>query len=145
MRRRRPSKRRWAGCGCLVLLLLFAPVLLTFGAFGTAAYLDSEREVIAGAVSPDGRWIAQLERLTVGGAPNLVVTLRRSWHPNWYLTSCKSVSYYGESTVVLRWTSRRTLVVDAATDPSHWDSLAPFNWTWPWSRSEDCGVGVEVR
>jgi len=75
----------------------------------------------------------------------MVVTLRRSWQLDWYLTSCKPVSYYGESTVVFHWTSDSTLLVDAPTDPSHWESHAPFRWTWPWSRSEGCGVSVEVR
>jgi hypothetical protein len=129
----------------MILLLLLGPVVFAFGAFGTAAFLDSERQVTGRARSPNGRWIAQLERLTVGGAPNMVVTLRRPWQPDWYLTSCKPVSYYGESGAVFHWTSDATLLVDAATDPGHWDSDAPFRWTWPWSSSEGCGVGVEVR
>jgi hypothetical protein len=106
----------------VILLLLLLPALFMSIGFGAAAYLDSERSVIARAVSPDGTWTAQLERLVVGGAPNLVVTLRRSWQPDWYLTSCKAVSYYGESAAALRWTSDRALLVDAASDPSHWDS-----------------------
>jgi hypothetical protein len=129
----------------MILLLLLAPPVFLFGAFGAAAYLDSDRDVIVRAVSPDGSRTAQLERLVVGGAPNMVVTLRRSWHPDWYLTSCKPVSYYGESAAVFRWTSNRALLVDAATEPGQWDSDAPFGWTWPWSRTDGCGVTVEVR
>lgn len=129
----------------MILLLLLAPFVFMSVAFGAAAFLDSEREVAGRAVSPDGTWTAQLERLTVGGAPNMVVTLRRSWAPDWYLTSCKPLSYYGESAAILRWTSDSTLLVDAATEPSHWESHAPFRWTWPWSRSEGCDVTVEVR
>jgi hypothetical protein len=129
----------------MILLLLLAPVAFISFGFGAAAYYDSERDVIARAVSPDGTWTAQLERLEVGGAPNMVVTLRRPWQPDWYFTSCKPVSYYGESAAALRWTSDTTLRVDAATEPSHWDSHAPFRWNWPWSSSEGCAVRIEVR
>jgi hypothetical protein len=129
----------------MIVLLLLAPIVILSVGFGAAAFLDSERQVVGRAVSPDGTWTAQLERLTVGGAPNMVVTLRRSWHPDRYLTSCKPVSYYGESAAVLRWRSNGVLLVDAATDPGRWNSDPPFRWTWPWSGSEGCDVTVEVR
>ncbi|MEA3032084.1 MAG: hypothetical protein QOH86_100, partial [Sphingomonadales bacterium] len=68
-----------------------------------AVFLDSRRDVLSRAVSPDGRRVAQVERLVVGGWPHIVVTLRRRWQPDWYLTSCKAASHYGDAKVQLRW------------------------------------------
>ena len=133
------------GCGCAALLLV-PPVVFFFAGFGIAAFLDSEREVLDRVASPGGTWTAQVERLTVGGAPNMVITVRRSWHPDWYLTSCKPVSYYGESAVSLSWTSDRELVAEVSTELRGWrGDGGPFRWRWPWSSSEGCDVRIHIR
>lgn len=60
----------------------FAFATLPIWGMGSAAFFDSERTVLAREVSPSGKRIAQVERLTVGGVPNIVVMLRPPWMPN---------------------------------------------------------------
>lgn len=142
---KRPRTRKWLGCGCLLVLaivVLTAPVTM----MGPAVYLDSRREVRSELPSPDSRWIAQLERITVGGAPSMVVTVRRWWQPNWYLTSCKAVSYYGNALAQLRWLDDTHLAVAAHTGPEQWDNIPPFRWQGPLKAPSGCApIEVEVR
>jgi hypothetical protein len=131
---RSPARQRW-GCGCFALvaaLIVTAPTTL----MGPAVYLDSERTVLSRAVSPDGRRIAQVERLVVGGWPNIVVTLRRRWQPDWYFSSCKAASHYGEAKIRLRWSGDRMLIVDGPR--SDWISPAPFRWDGPLKGPPGC-------
>jgi hypothetical protein len=121
-------------------LVVTAPVTL----MGPAVFMDSRREVLGRVVSPDGRRIAQVERLVVGGMPNIVVTVRRSWQPDWYLTACKAVSHYGDATARLRWSGDRALTVESpALD---WRSDPPFRWAGPLKAAPGCPpVMVHVR
>ena len=50
-----------------------------------AVFLDSERTVVSRSPSPDGRRIAQVERIIVGGEPTIIVMVRSWWMPDWYL------------------------------------------------------------
>ncbi|MEA3061673.1 MAG: hypothetical protein QOJ94_1454 [Sphingomonadales bacterium] len=125
---RRGTGLRW-GCGCLVILLAAFVVTAPFTLMGPAVFMDSQREVLGRATSPDGRRIAQVERLVVGGAPSIVVTLRRSWQPDWYLTTCKVVSHRGETTARLRWSGDRALDVESPSPD--WGGDPPFRWGGP--------------
>src|SRR5439155_3315678 len=60
-------------------------VTLPIWGMGPAVFFDSNRTIVARRPSPDGKRIAQIERLVVGGVPSIVVTVRWSWMPNWYL------------------------------------------------------------
>ena len=144
----RDRKRRhflFGGCGCILVMLLFPAFGMGF-LFGAAAFLDSERHVLNRARSPDGAWVAQLERLVVGGAPNMVITLRRSWQPDWYFTSCKAISHYGDAGAVLRWAGAAELVVDADASAQTWRNDPPFRWDGPLSSAPGCRpIVVTVR
>jgi hypothetical protein len=95
---------------------------------GIAAFIDARRSVVSSHQSPDERRIAQVERLVVGGVPSIVVTVRRSWMPNWYISSCAAASHYGETTANVRWTSAISLEVSSGADPQHWFvGAAPFH------------------
>jgi hypothetical protein len=135
MHEERARRRLEWGCGCFALavaLIVTAPTTL----MGLAVFLDSQRQVLSRVPSPDGRRVAQVERLVVGGQPHIVITLRRSWQPDWYLTSCKAVSHYGDMPARLRWSGDRVLVVDAL--PLQWHSLAPFRWDGPLKGPQGC-------
>lgn len=124
------------GCGCLALLALGMIFTAPMTLMGPAVFLDSERKVLARSASPDGKWIGQLEQLIVGGAPNVVVTIRRSWQPDWYLTSCKALSHYGEATASLRWRDSKTLIL--SPNIGDWDYVPPFRWDGPLKAAPGC-------
>jgi len=92
-----------------------------------AVFLDSQRTVIARSISPDGRRVAQVERLVVGGVPNIVVMVRSSRAPDWYLVGCAAASHHGETDAALRWTSGYTLEI-SQRDGKFWQQgYAPFH------------------
>jgi hypothetical protein len=103
---------------------------------GPAVFLDSTRTVLSRAPSPDGRRVAQLERLVVGGTPSIVVTVRRSWMPDWYLTACKAVGHYGEAAARLRWVRPAALGVDSPA--SDWTEEPPFRLGGPLKAAPGC-------
>jgi hypothetical protein len=108
----------------LGLLLLFLPVW----GMGAAVFLDSRRTMVFARSSPDQRRIAQVERLVVGGVPTIVVTVRPSWRPNWYLWSCAAASHYEDTSAKIRWKSPDTLEISSGVDPSDWlIGKAPFH------------------
>ena len=55
--------------GGLLLLSVTSPIW----GMGPAVFLESERSVLSSERSPDGKRIAQVERLVVGGMPNIIV------------------------------------------------------------------------
>ena len=114
-------------------------MLPTWG-MGLATFLDSERTILTRVDAPDGRLIAQVERIVVGGVPNIVVVVRPSWTPDWYLAGCAAASHYEEAPASVRWTSARTLeIIHASDDPSWRLGSAPF-------KHRSCGdLGVTLR
>jgi hypothetical protein len=110
------------------MALLFAFGTLPFWGMGPAVLLDSSRTIISKTTSPDGRRSAQVERMTVGGVPNIVVVVRSWWLPNWYITGCAAVSHYGDANAQVRWTSNKAIAVAHAGDQLNWDiGSAPFH------------------
>ena len=117
----------WIVVGMIVTagLLLFS---LPFWGMGTAVFLDSSRTVISSLSSPDGRRVAEVESLVVGGVPSIVVTVRSSGRPDWYLWSCAAASHYHETSARIVWTSPRKLEVSSSVDPLNWQiGTAPFH------------------
>ena len=95
---------------------------------GAGVFLDSDRTVISSQSSPDGRRVAQVERIVVGGVPSIVVTVRPSWKPNWYLSSCAAASHYEEASAKIAWASASELKVSSKTAPLSWEvGTAPFH------------------
>lgn len=109
-------------------ILLFALFALATWGMGLAGFLDSDRVVISGAVSPDASRSAQVERMVVGGVPSIVVMVRSRWLPNWYLTGCAAASHYEEVEAEVRWTSNNAITVRHSGDQRFWKvGAAPFH------------------
>ena len=103
-------------------------VSLPFWGMGAAVFLDSRRFIISSRSSPDGRRIADIERLVVGGEPSIVVTVRPLWKTNWYLVSCAAASHYQDARASVTWTSANALRISSDADASYWDlGSAPFH------------------
>jgi len=112
---------------CAVVVMIAIVTLPELG-MGPAIFLDSERTVIARAVSPDGNRIGQVERIVVGGVPSIVVMVRPSWMPNWYLAGCAATSHYHETAASIRWLSNRSIEIRHADDRLEWATgAAPFH------------------
>ena len=95
---------------------------------GPAVFMDSDRTVLSRALSPDGKHVAQVERLVVGGAPSIVVTVKLAWMPNWYLLGCAAASHYEETSARLRWEFNRSLSIASPADARFWQTDgAPFH------------------
>lgn len=110
----------------LVAIIAVAVMTLPLWGMGPATFLDSDRMILSSAASPDGTRIAQVERLTVGGVPRIVVTVRARWKPNWYLASCAAASHYEEVAAKVGWSSNRAIRISAA-EPERWElKSAPF-------------------
>ena len=107
--------------------LLLLSVTFPIWGMGSAVFLDSERSVLSSEKSPDGKRIAQVERLVVGGMPNIIVMVRPSWMPDWYLAGCSAIRHYGDARASVKWTASDQIAV-AHTDGSQfwWTSAAPF-------------------
>ena len=111
-----------------VIALLCAFGTLPFWGMGPAVFLDSQRSVISRAPSPDGKQIAQVERIVVGGVPSIVVMVRPRWMPNWYLAGCTATSHYHDAEAVVAWASSDAIVVTHTDDPLFWNAgWAPFH------------------
>lgn len=109
--------------GGLVLLITFP-----FWGMGPAVFLDSKRTVLSSARSPDGQRTAQVERLIVGGVPNIVVTVRASWLPDWYLAGCAAISHYRDARTSVAWNSNDALTVTHTDERRFWRTDgAPFH------------------
>jgi hypothetical protein len=118
----------WIIVGLIVFAAGFSVFSLPIWGMGAAVFLDSSRSVIAASPSPDGRRIAQLERLIVGGTPSVVVTVRSSWKPNWYLWSCAAASHYEDVNATIAWAAPSELDISSSVDPQNWDvGRAPFH------------------
>jgi hypothetical protein len=90
--------------------------------------LDSSRTVISRNISPDGRRSAQVERIVVGGVPNIVVMVRSWWLPNWYIAGCAAASHYMDANAQVRWTSNSAISVIHTDERLSWDvGSAPFH------------------
>lgn len=94
---------------------------------GPAAFLDSERSVIYRASSPDGKRVAQVERVVVGGEPSIVILVRRSWEPDWYLTGCVATSHYKDAQARIAWASNTRLTIFHGPQGSWDNNSAPFH------------------
>jgi hypothetical protein len=113
----------------IALVSLTAITVLTspLWGMGMAVFLDSDRTILSAQPSPDGARIAQVERVIVGGVPNIVVTVRPRWKPNWYLATCAVASHYGEARAAVTWNSDAAIRVSVADALVSWDSnKAPF-------------------
>jgi hypothetical protein len=105
-----------------------AAVTFPIWAMGPAVFLDAQRSVVARRPSPDGRRIAQIERLVVGGVPSIVITVRSWWMPNWYLAACAAASHYQDTDARLLWKSNDSLAVLTKGDIRFWaKGDAPFH------------------
>ncbi len=110
------------------VIVLIAVVTLPFWGMGPAVFLDSKRTIIARAPSPDGKRIAQIERIIVGGVPSIVVMVRASWMPDWYLTGCAAASHYQDGVARISWTSNNALLIRHTDDLRSWKrGSAPFH------------------
>jgi hypothetical protein len=97
---------------------------------GPAVFLDSKRTILSKAASPDGKRIAQVERIVVGGAPSIVVLVRPRWMPDWYLTGCAAASHYHDTEAHVHWTASDVILVTHTDDQTFWDiDSAPFHST----------------
>lgn len=106
---------------------IVAVVTLPIWAMGLAVFLDAKRTVLARRPSPDGRRIAQVERMVVGGVPSIVVIVRSWWVPDWYLGGCVAASHYEDIGARAVWQSNNSLVVQTRGDVSRWrNNSAPF-------------------
>lgn len=111
----------------LVAALLFAVTFPIWG-MGVAMFLDANRAVISSQPSPDGRRIAQVDRLVVGNVPSIVVTVRPSWMPDWYLPACVAASHYREANIAIAWSSPGSLTVRFNAGRESWKiGIAPFH------------------
>jgi hypothetical protein len=114
----------------LISAIIFMIVFVTFPIWGMgpAVFLDSRRAVLSRAVSPDGRRIAQVERIIVGGVPSIVVMVRPSWMPNWYLAGCAAASHYQDAEAHVRWATNGAIEVRHTDSNLYWDKgSAPFH------------------
>lgn len=112
------------------LAVAAAVVTLPIWGMGPAVFMDSERTVLTRVLSPDRTQVAQVERLVVGGAPSIIVTVKQTWMPNWYLLGCVAVSHYGDTSARLRWQSNRSLTIATRAEASFWRAAgAPFHLT----------------
>ncbi|WP_448662695.1 hypothetical protein ACG3SL_18885 [Sphingomonas sp. CJ20] len=108
-------------------IVAFLILTLPYWGMGSAVFLDSERSVISRASSPDGKRIAQVERVIVGGEPSIVILVRRSWEPDWYLTGCVAASHYQDEQARIEWASNARLIIFHGGPQSYWDNSAPFH------------------
>ncbi|MET3724970.1 hypothetical protein [Sphingomonas trueperi] len=110
--------------GIVALVILTLP----YWGVGPAVFLDSKRSVISRASSPDWKRVAQVERVVVGGEPSIVILVRRSWEPDWYLTGCVAASHYQDEQARIEWDSNTRLIIFHGGPQSYWDkSSAPFH------------------
>jgi len=121
-----PRKTIFAITGLAVVAA--AVITLPIWGMGPAVFLDSERRILARAPSPDGRRVAQVERIVVGGAPSIVILIRSRWTPNWYLTGCIAARHYQDAQARISWAGDRSLRIRATDDPRNWsDQMAPLH------------------
>jgi hypothetical protein len=119
-------RSKWLLIGLSVLAIAF--LSLPIWGMGPAAFLDSQRTIIARNVSPDGKRVAQVERLLVGNVSNIVIIVRPRWMPNWYLAGCPAASHYEETNVAVRWTTNSQIEVKSESGQRFWSSnSAPFH------------------
>ena len=114
----------------LIGLTVFSGAVLTLPIWGMgpAVFLDSPRTIVSRSVSPDGKRVAQVERLVVGGVPNIVIIIRASWMPNWYLAGCAAAAHYEETSVAVRWTTNSEIELNSESDIRLWArNGAPFH------------------
>ena len=114
----------------IVFALIAFLALFTVGIWGMApaVFLDSHRTILSRQPSPDGKRIAQVERMVVGGVPNIVVMVRSWWMPNWYLTGCAAASHYQDTNARAAWVSNDSLAVTSVDDERFWQQgVAPFH------------------
>jgi hypothetical protein len=120
--------KRWITAGSILVALCLLVSFPVWG-MGVAVFMDITRSVISARPSPDGRRIAQVETINVGGVPSTVVTVRSSWKPNWYLASCAAAYHYHDGGTVTRveWTSAKSLKVSSTANSGEWQiGVAPF-------------------
>jgi hypothetical protein len=111
-----------------LLMPMFLVVTLPLWGMGPAVFLDSKRTLISQTPSPDGKRVAQVERILVGGVPSIVVMVRPEWMPNWYLTGCAAASHYREADARVHWATNDAIVVTHSGDQRFWDiGSAPFH------------------
>jgi hypothetical protein len=66
--------------------------------------------------------------MVVGGVPSIVVLVRQSWMPNWYLAGCVAAAHYPDAKANVRWTSNNSLTIIHSDPPYYWDpNSAPFH------------------
>ena len=121
----RTVRRRNILTAFAVAVVLAVGTLPIWG-MGVAVFLDARRTVLVRQPSPDGRRIAQVERMVVGGVPSIVVIVRSWWMPDWYLSGCVAASHYEEVDARILWRSNNSLVVQTRGDRGNWTRGAPF-------------------
>lgn len=120
--------KRLTKLALVAAIILLLAITLPFWGMAPAVFLDAERTVISHTFSPDGKRVAQVERIVVGGAPSIVVIVRPRWMPNWYLAGCAAASHYQDAEAHARWATNQAIVVTHADDQRFWDTgSAPFH------------------
>jgi hypothetical protein len=110
------------------MIIFCAVVTLPFWGMGPAVFLDTERTVISRVPSPDGRRLAQVERIVIGGTPSIVIMVKPQWMPDWYLAACAAASHYHDVAVQVRWSTKDAIDVTSSDEPLYWDiGSAPFH------------------
>jgi hypothetical protein len=120
--------QRRARVWIFLTIVAIAVVTLPIWGMWPAVFLDSQRRVMSRAVSPDGKRIAQVERIVVGGVPSIVIKVRSRFMPNWYLSGCAAASHYRDATARVRWTSESVIEIRHTDAQRFWRlGSAPFH------------------
>ena len=112
-----------AGAALVIAIATFP--LWAMAMMGPAVYFDSERVTRAAEASPDGKKIASVEEIVVGGVPNIGIIIRDWWLPSWYFTGCVASSHYNDVDASLEWVSNTSIQLRSNAEPRYWNAEGP--------------------
>ncbi len=121
------TRRLFFVAGAALVIAIATFPLWAMAMMGPAVYFGSERVTRAAEASPDGKKIASVEEIVVGGVPNIVIIIRDWWLPSWYFTGCVASSHYDDVDASLEWVSNTTIQLRSNAEPRYWKAEgAPF-------------------